>query len=95
MNPPTPARRTVRRPRQSLNAPQGRDSSIHNTPPTVTTAPACRGAKCSDRAIGSIRDANAVMAMAQVMPAAISGLMLKRAALTKGSPPTVTEFALS
>lgn len=67
MNPPTPIRSTIRRPRRSLSAPQGRENNIHSTPPTVTTAPACQGAKCSDRAIGPISDTNAIIAMVQVM----------------------------
>ncbi|GHC53227.1 hypothetical protein GCM10010096_26890 [Alcaligenes pakistanensis] len=67
MNPPTPINKTGRRPRLSLSAPQGRDNSIHKTPPTVTTAPACHGARCKERLMGPINETNAIMAMVQLM----------------------------
>ncbi|MDO4969362.1 MAG: hypothetical protein Q4E66_07895 [Comamonadaceae bacterium] len=67
MKPPTPISSTARRPRRSLKVPQGRDSSIHSTPPTVTTAPACHAGRCSNRAIGPISATNAIIAIVQAM----------------------------
>ncbi|MNG12200.1 hypothetical protein D3C84_957970 [compost metagenome] len=73
VKPAVPSNSTRRRPRRSLAWPQGRASNIQITPATVTAAPACQVARPRVRAIGPIKETNAIIAMVQAMLANSSG----------------------